>query len=303
MNLKTLRTWVEIAFTGMPSSFYSGLCSDSPGQQGQLTLLCSAQGENRTHRRAGIHLSPWANSISLALDTEMPKREASHCPDSSYPALRHACWPEQLSLDAAPVLRLSGQRSPRRRQMAPRLCMCFYSQTLKLPWVGLQLPDTAKCRGRRHVESLDERTGLSKSFPPLQSQPCCVVRGSRVCFTILLVGLNEITCTWQELVYILSSTPRWADKRRRCPRSQFWHYLPEPSGLPGSCPSPYHSKEGAGLGPGDPPWNLLHSYLPNFTTTSLFILLKRTQGIWTFSTRICTSNLRHPCKTSCQMVT
>ena len=43
--------------------------------------------------------------------------------------------------------------------------------------------------------------------------------------------------------------------------------------------------------------------LPKFTTTLLYILLKRIQGIWKFSTRIHPSNLFHLHKTYFQMVT
>ena len=127
--------------------------------------------------------------------TEPAKREASRCPEnSSYPA---PDWPAGLSSLAcmlAWVLGLRRQSSPRRRQMTPHLCMCFYFQTLKLILVGLQLPDTAKSRGRGYVESLDlhltSRAGPSKSFQVLQPQPCVVQRNS-VCFTALFVGLNE----------------------------------------------------------------------------------------------------------------
>lgn len=43
-NLKTQMTGIEVAFTYVPSGFYSGLCSDSPYQMGLLTSLCSTQG-------------------------------------------------------------------------------------------------------------------------------------------------------------------------------------------------------------------------------------------------------------------
>lgn len=68
-------TGTEKAFPGMPSGFYSGMCSDSPYQQGRLPPLCTTRGGgNRTNGEAGTHLSHWANSLSLALDTQSHPR-------------------------------------------------------------------------------------------------------------------------------------------------------------------------------------------------------------------------------------
>lgn len=94
MNLKTRTTGIEKAFPGMPSGFYSGMCSDSPCQQGRLPPLCTTQrggGGNRTNGEAGTHLSHWANSLSLALDTQ------SH-PRGRHPAARKTPTQPQTGL-------------------------------------------------------------------------------------------------------------------------------------------------------------------------------------------------------------
>lgn len=61
-------TGIEMAFTYMPSGFYSGLRSDSPGQLGLLTPLCSTE---RVGSQPASHL---ANSLSLELDKQSHPR-------------------------------------------------------------------------------------------------------------------------------------------------------------------------------------------------------------------------------------
>lgn len=99
-NLKTRMTTIEVAFTYMPSGFYSGLCADSPCQLGLLTPLRSARGGNAPTTEptptSPNHLSHQANSHSLVLDKQPPKREASHCPANSCPAFRLTCGPSDL---------------------------------------------------------------------------------------------------------------------------------------------------------------------------------------------------------------
>lgn len=84
-----------MAFTYMPSGFYSGLCSDSPCQLGLLTPLRSTQRGNEPTKgptpTLPTHLSHQANSLLLVLDKQPPKRKASRCPANSCPALRLTC--------------------------------------------------------------------------------------------------------------------------------------------------------------------------------------------------------------------
>lgn len=62
-----------MAFTYMPSGFYSGLRSDSPCQLGLLPP-CAAPRENRAHGEASTPLSSLANSLPLVLDQESHPR-------------------------------------------------------------------------------------------------------------------------------------------------------------------------------------------------------------------------------------
>lgn len=124
-NLKTRMTRIEMAFTSMPSGSYSGLCSDSSCQLGLLTPLHSAQRRNEPTREptptSSIHLSHQTNSHPRGRQPIVQQTPAQ--PSDSLAG--------QATCALAPVLLLTGHIFPKRRQMAPYLCLCFYLQNLK----------------------------------------------------------------------------------------------------------------------------------------------------------------------------
>ena len=100
-NLKAQTTGIEKAFTCMPSGFYSGMCSDSPCQQGQLPPLCTTQGGTEPTGKLAP-TSPtgqtafhwlWTHRASQEGGIPLPRKLL-------LPSPRLACWPEQLSLHA-----------------------------------------------------------------------------------------------------------------------------------------------------------------------------------------------------------
>lgn len=95
-------TGTEKAFPGMPSGFYSGMCSDSPYQQGRLPPLCTTRGGVGTEPTGKLApTSPTGQTAFHWLWTHRATQEGGiSLPGKLLPSPRLACWPEQPSLHA-----------------------------------------------------------------------------------------------------------------------------------------------------------------------------------------------------------
>ena len=134
---------------------------------------------------------------------------------------------------------------------------------------------------------LTSNAGHSMAFQIFQPQPCGVVRRNTVCFTTLFVALNEIT------YYSVGTSLYSTSYVKMVRQEEMWVKapilsLPYQGHLVHLCLTHHLVTQRRGE------WDLavlptlqsLAHDLPKFITTLLFILLKRIQGIWKFSTRI-----------------